>query len=1574
MRFKPKTVRRLLLLAVVVALVVGVAFSLFFVRRWQIDRRTLAHRTAGLAAQAAGQDLKALEELTRFIHRSRAADAEVWLAYAQARRALEEPDFSHLREAVKAYQQYLALRPDDAVQRMALLKLANQAGQFLEARDAAEQLRPATIAQCGPNHIEVLREEAIALTASKLYAPRLDSVIQRLLELAPLDLQGNIIRLEVWSKTGRTLDARRVAEELVKAHPDDATARMIAGASYILEPTADNIRIARVKLAQAVGLDPASAAPTDDAAYPNAEFVSRAVDLTDRISAFDLSLATLKRWNSRRPGVSKDPMELGLLRTLARRLWQQGEFAEAIALVDPANAAAADSEVLAFRALCMLRTKEPLRKSEAGAIVEILRSRSDDFRAKAWVVALPLADPSRTPDHKSDAESLKAAVKASNRVEPVFMVMLGDAYAALARMDDARQLWRDAADSPPCMSWAYPLVRIAETFLAEGRVDEAGEAATSAVLISPTSPMVNALWFDAQAAKLQRGSPEAIDPVPLLATLERIISQVESATRTDESRAIWERMLPPRVLLLVRTGKRHVAVQTVRSVLDGPQPISDRTLQRLASVSVSERLGFESECLSRAASIRGASPSVTFARAMELAENGKTEEGLALLRDAAASKTPESRLALARFLESTGNPGAMDAWITLSNEFASDVNIQRACLGSVVLAGDAAFIEKTIARYQALSGREPTTEDAVVRIARAHVLLHGTPSAKDRDAAVAILAQLVMAQPKLIEPKLVMARALLLSDTKRGIQPQPDRAAMQLRDALALEPRSAPIALELASVLQRTREFGQALELLVKLAQDRTADPAARHGAARLLIVQGGDALAPALQTLQALDQEWSARNEPTPPVVLSELAEVYVLQRDDDKATQVYSRLVASPTVSTEQVYMAARFHQRTGRTIAFQHAMEKLDAMTAGPAAKTLVRARLAEDRGDGPGATRLFEEAVSTSAGDAECWRQYISALLARSRSGEAAAVAERAVKALPSDGTLAILLEQARLASATTDGAGSLAPLIAALSKDPNLAGPADVLRSIDEAWQRGDLNHPDKITELADRFSTVPAVQMFLAQRLAGFDADRSVALVGRARTQAPADPKIAKSAAEVYLALGRWSDMLSAATVWRDRDPSRSAEPDIAIAQARLNLLDYKGGIVALKPWVEQAAAAPDTPTSLSVLNMQTRLLVASGRETEARDLLGPLLPTSSNVRTSLWLRCAAEALPSVEVAREWLDRVRPIIAIDAADEHLAVAGALSMLATRFREHAPTLLVEARTYLQGLTGRTSTATASVWEALGVVCHRLDDIEGAAVAYERALALDPRRIICLNNLASLLSDQGRELDQALGLAQRAVEVSPDLASLGTLGSIQHAIGERERKSGTGNSAAAFKQAAATYLRIARARPMDPEAWSRAAQASSDAGDFEGAADAWQRLAGIATLQPAGQAAAKNNLAAVLLRMEPTRERLERARASVLEALSLEDEPAYRDTLGWVELASGKRDRAIETFRRAIGPKGAATTQLKSAVVGLATALAAGSPEERKEAAVLAASVDAKDMDSYLAQKLQQLRTLVAVEKP
>jgi uncharacterized protein (TIGR03790 family) len=118
--------------------------------------------------------------------------------------------------------------------------------------------------------------------------------------------------------------------------------------------------------------------------------------------------------------------------------------------------------------------------------------------------------------------------------------------------------------------------------------------------------------------------------------------------------------------------------------------------------------------------------------------------------------------------------------------------------------------------------------------------------------------------------------------------------------------------------------------------------------------------------------------------------------------------------------------------------------------------------------------------------------------------------------------------------------------------------------------------------------------------------------------------------------------------------------------------------------------------------------------------------------------------------------------------------------------------------------------AAIHLRLAMLYEEADEVTKAAEGYRRVIALQPRNVIALNNLAFSLASHSGSLDEALDLARQAHAVARDDGTvIDTLGWIEHL---------RGNHAEAVR-----LLRIAAARtPRHAEVQLHAAFALADAG--------------------------------------------------------------------------------------------------------------------------------------------------------
>jgi len=1234
-------------------------------------------------------------------------------------------------------------------------------------------------------------------------------------------------------------------------------------------------------------------------------------------------------------------------RVYARRLWQAGRHAELSEL--PAGPGA-HTEVLVFRALARGTAADDVGAAETGglgALRATLAERRGDMYARAWLAALGPgaregadgAAPGTDPRVRAAQEALK-----ENPHEPVFQVMLGDALAALDRSEEARAAWQQAALSPLARGWAVPALRISESLLREGRVPEAMASAQRALDIAPTSVAANVSYITAQVAMLEAGYPLEDSPRVMLERLEAAAAPLRDAPDSAAARALREAFLPGRVILLAKSGRTDEARQAVAAALAEAGSASPEVLRRLAVISSQHGLGLEEAAL-EAAAARGADtggPSLALTRALLLSAQGRSAEGLALLKEgeqgAPAARRTEWRLAVAGYLERTGDAGALEAWKALVEANPDDLSVQVAALKADSVARDLPLTEKLAQRVAKLSGTEGGKPTVAARLARARALLGSTPGVRARDEAVALLKSVVAEAPGLVEARDLLVSGLLLDDPGRGVRPDVGAAIEQLRAAATVSPDKTAIALEIGRLLRRQGDFEAAAAELARVAGDAAAAPALRLRAAELLMDQGdfGQAVAPLERLAREGGEESGAH-------VRLRLAEAYTAVRRDADAGRVYQTLALTPPNDPEQAWAVADALAARGDAEAAGRVMAHLRGLALPRAQLTLYEARFAE-RHDKPAARGLYERAVEQAPEDPEAWAALARHLLAAGERTAADDAVRRGLERAPSSAALLVLREQARVAGGDL-ASMDLAGLAEALEKNPATRARAPIVRAVDEARRGGRLNDPAAVTELSARFPEEPAVQAMaitLLMEMKPPALGEAAQVARQARRQFPASEDLARLAVPVFQRAGDQAAALSAAEAWQQltRDPAA----DLAVAEAHLGLGRPRQAIEQLTPRLEAARAHPAAEGSLGVLALVTRALVASNQERQALELIRPAAAAAPEVLVRVLIATAADEVRTAGEAARWLEEAGRHIAPAGPDQRLALAAAWLKLAERFGD-AETHVPKALAVLAPLTGAGAGAPAAALELVGVAEHLRGDLPAAEAAYRGALEREPQRASAQWRLAGLLLARGSEPGEAAALAGRAVEAgAADRAALTVLARARLALADGQ----TGATAAATLRSAADLLAtLHEGDPADLPVALALAGTRERLGEYGPAADAYERiLATPAMIAKLDRAAIQNNLAYALAKSGRGGPALERARSLALAAVAAKPEAHLYDTLGAVEAARGDLAAAAEAYRRAL----ALSPDTPSCLVELANLLATGDPPKAEEARALLARLD------------------------
>lgn len=1522
MKFKQKTLRRLVLIALVAVALVASALAVVYGRRWQNNRRLETARAEGLAAFQKGEFAVAIDRLGPYV-RKRTRDREALLALAKARADTEEGGGSHLTQSLAFFQRAFALDESDKDTALRLVRAYLAVGYTSEARDLAQRFRPADLSKAGPEHAEFLTEEVRARLASRTDDPAALATAARLAEILPADFGATQMLVAAKARYESRDAAVEVLRQRVAAAPDDLALQFLLASTDARpgEPLAP-VLAAACRLA---GLDPANGARTGPGAFTTPELAAQLVSVLDALGRRDLSLAVLAEGAERLKNAT-------LSRAFARRAWQAGNQRRLLEAFPQSGAPAHHAEALAFVGLALAESKQ-----DPSWCIEALRARPRDFYANVWLPVLEsIAQNTPTQDR---LKTLEAAARAFAR-EPVFAYLRGEALAQLGRADEARGLWRSVYDSQLSAGWALPMLRVCETYLAEARADEAVRAATDALSIGGNSLAAGFALLRAQCMTAETGRPLP-DPAGALTRLDRAIEQISLLPDPATARDMLSQLQPGRVALLVLAGRKPEAIDAARAILSAQPPPSPETARRIAALSARLGLGLEDAALA-AADAAGATPQTALTRALLLDARGKRAEAIDLLRAGADAAPSERRLpwvlARAQFLDSVADAGAADVWRGLVRENASNLDVQTAAIRSVTVARDAALLAEVIDRLQALGASDPSRPSVEVRFARARSLLLGKPTPARRDEAVALLRGILVDNPDLSAARFTLIDALLATDAAAGLRPDRPGAIEQLRAALARGGAQPALTLRLAELLVAEGNRQQAQDELLRLAIDERADPAGRLDAVDALLTQ--NAVEQATRALQSL-----AATPDASPSVLLRLADAYTRVRRNAGAAAVYARLASARLPDPDSIVAVVIAARALGDEASARAALVQLERADLAGWRREIARARLADAEGRPADADAALEAAVQLGASEPEAWLSAARVALVAKRFDRAADLARRGLEAHRGDTQIAVVAEQARLAAGGgAGGGGGLEALAAAYERSPATQALAPIIRDLARAQAAGDLSDPAKLVDLARRFPDQPrliALVIGLLMQLQPPEVSEALALVRSAGATFPGNPDIAKAAAGVCIAAGDWPAAVQAAQTWRLAD--RSPDADLALAEAHLGAGQPRQAIDVLRDMPTPRADVDDADTrSLRLLSARARGSAMLGEpQAVAADLL-PRAAKSKAVRLGIVLPVAAQLIRDLPTARRWLEAASAAAPPDDHAEAVTLADAWSRLASRFESSRAELLARAADACRAHANadpRAAVAFAQVQLAAGQSGPAID----SALA---ALQKWPSDIDLLLWLADALTSAGRPAE-AIEHAAAAARVAAD--SLPAWLALSRAQADAADRQSEKSAADRLRESAvASFQRALGLADASPGHAALIAAAADRLGLHEPAIAAYRRI--IQKFTPAlglNLDIVRNNLAYAILQRGGSPADLKEARELARQATASTPLSPIFDTLGAIETALGDRPAAIAAFRRAVQLDPSAIEP----AIGLADLLASGSPEERDEAKRLVESARA-----------------------
>jgi tetratricopeptide (TPR) repeat protein len=1357
------------------ALVVGSFLLLTFLlggallyRHLRTERRYAAMRSAGMDAAAAGDDVKVISYLGRYLVHT-PDDVEALAAYAHSRPKVRLPSGSELSDTRRALRSLLQLDPERIPERRELMELYFYYFRMLtEANDEADALLVRV-----SNDPEAMDVKIGALEGLHRYDDALTTANQRLLA-APQDWEAQIDRLQILSQLGRPPEVIiKTANQAIQGHETSQGALVVKAFAARL---ADDLPTAQVAL---------HAAATQPCKTKAVGIVL--MQMLDGMGMHNDSMHVLQQL-----GASGDAQ---MRKLWLFRLWEDNRFADLVAFyAGPAGADLNDSRSMGMYADAL---RVLGRNSDAAPVLKTLTLRSGaDTQAAAWV-AIETAQLKPGDDTRLAARAACATALDRNPSDQFLNYYQGVYEAATGEVNVAITLWDKAANLD--LAWPRPLLEEAQLLMSQGRLDQAEAASRRAFGRVPNSPaaaiMLAHVWF----AEVDAGATEKAQP------LSDLIGEIQKAIPGEEQTRAMQ------VSLLARAGQTDQAADVLRKMLSQQPPPSSQTLLNLANISRQWKLGLEQNCLDAISANYGRTPQSALSEALDDWKQHKGDQALQLLNSAVASAKPEDvihfQIALASYLEATGDPGATKAWEALGDDpqNARNLSLQRTILISKAAYADRAFFDRTINRVKDLAG----DQNSSWKLARARWMLDGSTDAQTAATVITLLADVLKSDPHSLGANMLMAEAKARTGDMNG-------ATDQMAAAQRLDPNSTPTALDMARLLQYRGDFDAARQQLDQASQSKNATPEQRAQTASLLARQGEVAQAIALLEPLAADPQATE-------AIKVGLASLYCRNRQFDKAQAICDELLKTVQgVNAAPVLMlAAEIDMFNRRPDDADKVLTGLDALNLPPGQEPLMIGQFRGDFNQFDKALVQYRAATQVVPDNANAWLGLIACQIQLGQKAQVAATLTDALSQIAKameqyraatqstpDNVSAwlglincqIQLGQKDQASATLTEAlthardnaellvvqkqlqlqpGDNAVLLA-LQKQSDLivnAGnglseqraltemlrdsspddpPAKTLRTI-EATEFSTLSAGQQLAQLDQLSQSLPR---FLPAQTALSEAqmrlgrcEEAIESSNRAVAAFPSDALPAEIATSAMIATGHWPEAMEMARTWRDRIVGDPLDVNVEIAEIQLRVGDTDGALATVQRFLNASQLSPEQIWQVSAI--EARVLVAQGKLDDAAQLLWGLAQKYPAVQ-SVWLDFVVNGLPP-DMAEQWLNRTATLLNSEPGSEmtQLGLADAWQLMGRRtgnkqFTQNARDLAARLE--------QVPAVSASAACVSGMLAGEAGDVATAEAAYRRALAKAPIPD-AQNNLAMLLADHGGDLNEAADLARQCVKNQP-----------------------------------------------------------------------------------------------------------------------------------------------------------------------------------------------------------------------
>lgn len=1528
MRLKRKTRRRLLLLTLFVGGAIVVGTSAYVIRNSRAEARLATRRTLGLAAAQQGDNLAVLSNLGSYL-RNRSADPEALLAYARARRKVEERDGRHLHEAAAVYQRYLGLRDSDQAVRLELIETLADVGLDLEVCDEARRLRPSAVDQLTAEHLPVLRLEIQARRNRKDFTPETLSLARRTAELAPDDFGVLVQYIGLMMQMDRDSEAKDFVDSVAARSPDDPRVDLLRSLLGAQQGVTREEAIAA--LCRVAGLDPATGATVGPAVETSNAVISVLLSGFDSLGRSDLAMLALA------PYAMADFQ--GAPAMYARRAHYLGRDAQLVQAWEKKSDSPQwqATDVAAFTALALWNLG---RTEEGDRLMDDVAGRASDFRADGWRAARAVLRDGAKAESAQAVKSLRESVDL-NPVEPYLRVRLAQWLSRIGRNEDARTELTVAERSPLAAGWSRPGLLRAECYLTEGRILEAHKACRDTASAFPEDLSVGMVLLAIQIELIERADEGATRGQ---AYLDKLWPVLESLSGPNAPEGLSPSV---RGLLIVGAVVAADAVNDDKRLkeacdlaLASADAVTPDGLLRIAEISRRHALGLEQSLLAMVET-SGPTPASVLFRAIMLAQDEDTDGGRELVQQAVSAPANRSaeawQLILPQYLEVIRARDAIDAWRDLVDRFPGSTHVQLAALRARSIAADGSLVARIAERLATNSGKAAERPPLVVRLAQARALAAEPRTSVTRDKLIGMLRTMSVEAPDLIEPRLLLADVFLAGVPGEGVRPEPEAALEQLRAAAPLAPRPAAIRIRIAGLLREGGDVSAARTELAAVAADSHADDDARWTAVESLgaIGQFQQAATSALALAPAGGVDLPTRR-------LLTLARLALLAGRDAEAAACLRQLAARD-LSADQAFEVARNLVSLGESELPTRMFERLGAGADGREFQR-AQARLFESTGARADARLLLQSLLQADPADAESAKVLVASFIAEGDLNSAERVLREALTHTPQEVELELLgLEIA--VRRGDDGDAQFSRMAEILERDPESRARAEAIRAYSGLRASAKANDPQALLEYSTKYASDATVQSVVVADLLRIEppALREAAQVAsRAYRSFPTRWQSSADAVRVFQMRAEWPAALDAAERWQRLTRSRNA--DVAVSRSQLMLNRPRQALAALEPYMGAALSRPED--SLEIIALWSHAAVRDNQASQVRRILEPIAQQSPIVLQQIWVDLAGNALP-VETAASWLKAAERVAIAQGTASVLAIADGWSLLADREKARRTEFLTAASSFLEQAAGSSDATTGDplLLCTIGDVAGELGQLDRAEQAFRAAASTPAGRSPAHRGLALIALRRG-DAAAAVQAARIAAEAPADKDPRAVLVLGDSLLSLADSQPPLQDAAA---EAAAVFGRLIGLVGPSPASLDKLAQAHLLSGRIDDAVGAFDQLIALPAppFSKAEIAAGKNNLAVALVTHRKDKESLVRAKElAVSAAAELAIGPVF-ETVGAAQAALGERQDAITSFRRSLQLRpNEIDTMLK-----LAEQLAAGNAAEREEAGQLVAQVEA-----------------------